>query len=254
MTISLDFLPATAFAFFIIFARIGALTMALPGISATSVPVRVRLIFALALTLVLYPLIQPQLPPSPSTLPELLTTLIQEVILGVAIGLCIRLILSGLELAAAVIAVQTGLATAQTFDPNQAAQTSLFASFFSVLSVTLIFALDIHYMLLAAMHDSYQLFPAGKPLAVADFAKLSVDILREAFRIAIQLTTPFLVFGLIFYLGVGILSRLIPQVQVFFIAMPASIGLGLILLLLLLSSLMAWYMTYLDKAIAPFLK
>lgn len=253
MTISLDFLPAAIFAFFLIFARVGALSMVLPGLSATTVPARIRLVFALAVSLVLYPLVQPALPQPPATVPGILAALIRELILGGAIGLCVRLILSALEMAASVIAIQTGLALAQSFDPNQGAQSSIFASFFSVLSVALIFALDLHHMLFAAMYDSYKLFPPGEAIPVGDFAQLAISSLSGAFRVALQLTTPFLVFGLIFYLGVGILSRLIPQVQIFFISMPANIFLGFILILLLMSTMMKWYLDYFDRAISPFL-
>lgn len=253
MTVTLDFLPQTAFAFFLIFARIGALTMALPGVSATSVPIRIRLVFAVMLTLVMYPLILSEMPPLPNTVPAILAGLIREMILGGAIGLCVRLILAGLEVASSIISVQTGLASAMVFDPNQGSQASLFASFFSVLSVTLIFTLDMHHMLLAAMYDSYKLFPVGNDFPVGDFAQLAIRTLSDAFRIAIQLTAPFLVFGLVFYLGIGILSRLIPQVQIFFVSMPATIFLGFILLLWLLGSIMIAYMKYVEQAITPFL-
>ena len=66
------------------------------------------------------------------------------------------------------------------------------------------------------------------------------------------MSAPFLAFGLIFYLGIGILARLMPQVQIFFVAMPANIAIGLILLALLMSSIMMWYLTYVRDTLSMF--
>lgn len=253
MTISLDFLPATAFTFFLIFARIGALTMGLPGVGDRTVPSRIRLTLALVLTFVLYPAVQQGLPALPQSMPGLITAFVSEMILGAAIGLSVRFIFSGLQVAASIIAVQTGLASAQVFDPTQGVQASLFSSFFAMLALVMIFALDLHHLFLTAMHDSYQLFPAGQVFPAGDFAELVVNMLANGFYVAMQLASPFIVFGLIFYVGIGILSRLIPQVQVFFVAMPANIYMGFILLMLLTSSLMIWYLDYVGTAIQQFL-
>jgi flagellar biosynthetic protein FliR len=90
-------------------------------------------------------------------------------------------------------------------------------------------------------------------MPIGDFAQVAVQTLTSGFRIAMQLAGPFLVFGLIFYLGVGVLSRLIPQVQVFFLAMPLNIMLGLILFMLLLSTMMLWFLEYFGEALRPYL-
>ncbi len=252
MTLTLDFLPQSAFAVLLIFARIGTLAMALPGIGDRTVPSRIRLVFAMATSLVLFPLVRESAPDLPSGLVEMLTALIREVILGGVLGISVRLIISGIQVAGAVIALQTGLGFAQSVDPAQGIQTSLFASFLSVLSVAVIFATDLHHLLLIAMHDSYQLFPLGYVVSLGDFSNLALDTLSAAFRIALQLSAPFLVFGLIFYLGIGILARLIPQVQIFFVAMPANILLGFIILMLLMSTLILWYLDYFATAMQPF--
>ena len=156
-------------------------------------------------------------------------------------------------MAGTAIAFQTGLAFAQNVDPTQGGQSSIFGSFMSVLAVALIFATDLHHLMLVAMHDSYTLFKPGSGLPVGDFASLGIRTLANGFRVALQLAGPFLVFGLIFYLGIGVLARLIPQVQVFFLAMPANIFLGFLLLLLLLSTMMIWFTDYFGQAIRAYL-
>jgi flagellar biosynthesis protein FliR len=111
----------------------------------------------------------------------------------------------------------------------------------------------MHFMLLSAMHDSYLLFKPGNPLPLGDLAQNAIQTLSTGFRIAIQLAGPFLAFGLIFYLGVGVLARLIPQVQVFFLAMPLNILLGIILFMVLLSPILYWFLDYFGEALRPYL-
>ena len=255
MTLTLDFLPQTAFAFLLIFARVGSMSMSLPGFGDRAVPPRIRLVLALALTLILYPGVQQSLPAFPATFAGIITALIGELLIGLGIGLSVRLIVSGILVAGSMISVQTGLAMAQTVDPSQGTMGTLFGTFLSVLSITMIFTMDLHHVLLGAMHDSYGLFPPGEllPSAGADFAKLALAKISNAFRLAVQLAAPFLIFGLIFYLGVGVLSRLIPQVQIFFVVMPANIMLGFALFMLLLSTITLWYMDYFGQAIQSYL-
>lgn len=253
MNLTLDFLPQSAYAFMLIFARTGALVMALPGIGDRTVPPRVRLVLALALTLILFPLVNTVFPVLPKTMNAVIAAMVGEIVVGVAIGFTVRMIISAIQVAGSVIAVQTGLAFAQSVDPTQGIQSTLFSSFLSVLAVTLVFATDMHHLMLAAMHDSYTLFRPGGALPAGDFAQVGLQVLANGFRVALQLSAPFLVFGLIFYLGVGVLTRLIPQVQVFFLAMPASIMLGLVLVMLLLGTMMIWFMDYFGAALRPYL-
>lgn len=253
MSLNLDLLPQTAFIFFLLFARIGTLVMFLPGIGDRTLSPRMRLVFALLLTFVMQPLLQPSLPALPGNLNALMVLFLFEVLLGLAIGFSVRLIMSGLSITGSVIAMQTGLAFAENYDPSQGSQSALFATFLGLLATTLIFALDIHHLMIGAMHDSYQIFPPGKLVAIGDFANSAFNTISAAFKVAIRLSAPFLVFGLVFYLGIGILARLIPQVQVFFLAQPASIFLGLVLFFLLLSTLMLAYLNYFEDAIKPYL-
>src|SRR5690606_3131582 len=167
-------------------------------------------------------------------------------------GMSARLIMSSLHIAGNIIALQTGLAFAQNVDPTQGGQGAMIANFLSLLAVTLIFVTGLHHLLIAAMRDSYDLFRPGEMLPVGDFWQLAVMVVSGAFVLGLQLAAPFLVFGLVFYLGLGILSRLMPQIQIFFIAMPANIGLGLALLLLLLGAMMNWFLQDFERSMTLF--
>ena len=83
-----------------------------------------------------------------------------------------------------------------------------------------------------------------------DAAQMAIEAVAGAFVIGVQMWAPFIVFGLVFYLGLGILGRLMPQLQVFFIAMPATIAVGLVLFALLLAMMMGWYLMHFEDELA----
>jgi flagellar biosynthetic protein FliR len=90
------------------------------------------------------------------------------------------------------------------------------------------------------------LFAPGEIPALGDMAQHFTTVIATAFKIGIQLSAPFLVFGLLFNLGLGVLSRLMPQMQVFFIGMPLTIILGLLLLLVVLGAMMGVFVHYME--------
>lgn len=250
MTIAI--LPDIAFAYMLIFARVGTLVMLMPALGEMTIPARMRLVFALSLSLVLYPLVADAYPPIPPALPGVLALFGGELLVGFVIGLSARMISAALQVAGSTIAFQMGLGFAQGVDPTQGIQGALFASFLSVLGITLIFATDLHHLFIAAIHDSYRLFTPGSLLPFGDAAHLAVTIFAQTFRVGVQVAAPFIAFGLVFYLGLGILSRLMPQIQIFFVALPANIMLGFIMLLVLLGATMAWFLDHVAGSIAPF--
>ncbi|HZQ14603.1 MAG TPA: flagellar biosynthetic protein FliR [Pseudolabrys sp.] len=254
MTIDVSFLPALAAAFLLTFARIGTMVMLVPAIGEQNLPARVRLAIALTLTAILLPAHQKAYTVDLNTLAPVLVMLIEEIIVGAVLGLTARLAISGLQVAGFVVANQLGLGFVTAVDPTQNQQGVLFGNFLTVLGITLIFATDLHHLIIAALNDSYTLFEPGEVPLSGDVAKHVTQVVAAAFRIGIQLSAPFLVFGLLFNLGLGVLSRLMPQMQVFFIGLPLSILLGLLLLVLVIGAMMGTFVGYLEGvlgALAP---
>jgi flagellar biosynthetic protein FliR len=255
MRIDVTFLPALAATFMLVFARIGTMVMLLPGLGEMSVPVRVRLTIALVLAAVLLPLHQAAYQIDLRSFGPLIALLGQELFIGAMLGLTARLTIAGLQIAGNVIAQQLGLGFVTAVDPTQGQQSVIVGNFLTVLGVTLIFATDLHHLVIAALDDSYKLFqPGGIPL-LGDVAALTTRTVAAAFRIGIQLSAPFLVFGLLFNLGLGVLARLMPQMQVFFVGLPLSILLGFLILIVVLSAMMTTFLGSVEdvlRALAPF--
>ncbi len=251
--ISLNWLPATAYFYILIFARVGSIMMLMPALGEMTIPAQMRLGFALIFSLVLYPLVQPELPDMPADILMVLVYLLHELAIGLILGSITRLVTMAAAVAGSVIAFQSGLSGAQGADPiNGGAQGALIGAFLSMLGVTLIFATDLHHVALMAIRDSYMIFSPKEPLMFGDAAQMAVQSAASAFVIGIQMSAPFIVLGLVFYLGMGLLARMMPQLQIFFVAMPATIWVGLILLGLLLTMMMGWYLTHFENELAMF--
>lgn len=246
MRIDLSFLPALAAAFLLMFARIGVMVMLLPGLGELSIPARVRLTIALVLTLILFPLHRAAFDVDLKAFGPILILLGQELLVGAVLGLTARLTISALQTAGSVIAQQLGLGFVTEVDPTQNQQGAILGNFLTVLGLTLIFATDLHHYIIAALHDSYTLFRPGEVPLIGDVAALVVRTSASAFRIGIQLAGPFLVFGLLFNLALGVLSRLMPQMQVFFVGVPLSILVGFLILLLVVGMMMSTFLGYLE--------
>lgn len=255
MTLDISLLPALAAAFMLVFARIGTMIMMLPGLGELSVPMRVRLTVALVLVAVLLPLHRSAYQLDLREFGPVILMLGQEMLIGAVLGLTARLSIAALQVAGSVAAQQLGLGFVTAIDPTQGQQNEIFANFLTVLGITLIFATDLHYLVIAALNDSYRLFAPGALLPVGDIAALVTRVTAAAFRVGVQLAAPFLVFGLLFNLGLGVLSRLMPQMQVFFVGLPLSILIGLLVLLLVIGAMMGAFLDYIEgvlRQLAPY--
>jgi flagellar biosynthetic protein FliR len=244
VTIDISNLPELGATFLLVFARTGTMVMLLPGLGEQNISARLRLTIAVMLAAVLLPLHRHDYHIDAGALAPTIVMLIEEIIIGAVLGLTARLTISALEVAGSVIAQQLGLGFVTSVDPTQGEQGVILGTFLTLLGVTLFFATDMHYLVIAALNDSYSLFAPGEVPATGDVAALMTKTVAGAFSIGIQLSAPFLAFGLLFNLGLGVLSRLMPQMQVFFVALPASILIGFLFLILVLGSMMGLFLDY----------
>lgn len=248
-----QFLVTELFAFLMVFCRLGAAMMLLPGIGESYVTPRARLFLALMVSLVMQPLAQPIMPEIPGSPLGLGVLLIGEITIGVFMGLLSRMLISAMHTAGMIIAFQSGLAAAMMFDINAGAQGSPFGNLLSIAAVMLIFALDLHHVMLMGVADSYTLFAPGTYPPVGDFAQMAARILSSIFAIALAFAAPHIVVGLLVYLGAGILSRLMPAMQVFFVIMPAQILASFFILMITVSAGMMMYMSFFEDMLIGFL-
>jgi flagellar biosynthetic protein FliR len=244
MRIDISLLPVLAATFMLVFARVGAMVMLLPGLGESNIPVRIKLAVAVLLTLVILPLHRQAYQIDMQSAAPLVVMMIHELIVGIVLGATARVTLSALQVGGAVIAQQMGLGFVTSVDPTQGQQGVLIGNFLTMLGVTLLFATDSHYLVIAALNDSYAVFSPGDLMPSGDIAALASRAFTAAFRLGMQLSAPFLVFGLVFNIGLGVLARLMPQMQVYFVGVPLSILAGFLIFSLVLVAMMSTFLNY----------
>src|SRR5580658_4935180 len=198
MRIDISMLPALAAAFMLVFARVAAMVMLLPGLGESNIPVRMKIAIAVILTLIILPLHRAAYHVDTDTLSPMVVLMIHEIIIGVVLGATARVTLSALQVGGSVIAQQMGLGFVTSIDPTQGQQGLLVGNFLTMLGVTMLFATDSHYLVIAALSDSYAIFsPGDEMMSSGDVAALATHAFAAAFKIGMQLSAPFLVFGMV---------------------------------------------------------
>jgi len=235
--------------FMLAFARIGAIVMLLPGLGEVNIPVRIKLATALLLTMIVLPLHRQAYQVDLQALSPLLVMMVHEIVIGIVLGATARVTLSALQVAGSVIAQQMGLGFVTAVDPTQGQQGVLIGNFLTMLGVTLLFSTDSHHLVIAALSDSYKIFAPGEVIPSGDVASLATRAFAAAFKIGLQLSAPFLVFGLVFNIGLGVLARLMPQMQVYFVGAPLSILIGFLIFGLVLAAMMGTFLGYFEGVI-----
>jgi flagellar biosynthetic protein FliR len=229
----------------LVFSRIGAMVMVMPGIGEANVPPQVRLAFALLMAMVLGPIAAPYLPPEPTAVDGTAFSIAREALIGLTIGGILRIFIFALSTAGEFVSLQTTLAFAQTANPTQAEPGTTVSTFLTLLGVTLIFDTNLHRMFIAAMAHSYALFPPTHALPLNDAATLATQAVSRSFALGLQLAAPVIVFALVFNVATGLIGRVMPQFQIFFVATPLSLLLGLSIFALSLGGLgMVWANAY----------
>ena len=252
---NVSILPDIAIVFLLMFGRLGSMMMLMPAIGETNIPARIRLVFAVLVTMLVYPVASGLYPAGLAATPARLGFLLAaEIGVGLFIGMATRLVMAAAQVAGTTIANQLGLGFAMAVDPTQGQQGVIFGNFLALAAVTLVFTLDLHHLAVAGLTGSFGLFRPGDLMPVGDFAEAAVKLTADTFRIGVQISAPFLAFGLVFNLGLGLLSKLMPQLQIFFIATPLNIGAGLALFALVFGPIMLWYMEHVRDGLGRFVE
>lgn len=223
-------LPASSFAFVLVLSRVSAAVMLLPGFGEAEPPAMVRAGLALAIAALLFPAVLPLLPDLPDDPWRMGAMVGAELLCGVLLGWLARLIALALPVAGAIIATLIGLASVLQPDPAQGGQSTALARLFGIAMPVLVLSSGLYALPLQALAGSYATVPPGTLVPVGPATESVVAAVGECFALALRLAAPFVVAGLVFQAAAGMLARLVPQVQVYVLAAPASILGGVALL------------------------
>ena len=248
-------LGGNLFVFLLIFVRIGTMIFLMPGLGDTTVPTRMRLLFGLGMSLVLMPVLAPRLPVEPPPdLGNFFLLIFSEILIGVFFGTLVKMLMSTLEVAGTMISLSMGLSNAFLFNPQLGAQGSLPGAMLTTAGLALIFTTDFHHQILTAMADTYWVFTPGQSIPFGDLSNTIAQQLAQSFRIGVQLSAPFIILSTLFFVALGILGRLMPQLQIFFLAMPIQQYAGILLVMMSLSAILMTWMGYFDTQLHVLLR
>ncbi len=164
-----------------------------------------------------------------------------------------QILFSALSLCGNFIGQAIGFSNAQIFDPAFQTQSIVVETFLSLLALTVIFVTDTHHLMLSAVIDSYTLFPVGAPLPIEDFSDFMSQTLNQSFIMGFKIGSPFIAFSIIF-VGMGLVSRLMPQLNIFFLSLPLQIYLGAGLLLITTPIMILWFIKYYEEGLERFVR
>jgi len=247
-----ELLSLNIFGFLLIFARVGTAFMTLPGFSATYVSTRARLLIGLTVSFVISPLVIPTLPVLPPTPVGLALLVAGEAIVGAFFGAIGRILLGAMHTAGTLIAYLSSMANAFIQDPISNQQGSIIAGFLTSVALIMIFVTDMHHVMLRAVTESYAVFPPGEMPQLGDMAQLLTVHVASAFKLGIQLASPFLLTGMTHYVLLGLLGRLMPALPVFFFGLPIQVATQIWILALTLSGIMLMFMTQFAEVFGAF--
>ena len=221
----------------LVFARVGTMIMLIPALGERIVLRQGRLLLALFLTLLMLPIV-PLADMPRDSISGLLRVFFSEIAIGAIFGMALRIAAAGLELAGHLIVQSLGLSFAETVDPMQGGQSSVLVQGLVIMGIASLMAADVHHLLIAALVQSYSVFP---PLGWAMNDALGVWILMVFARmgaVALGLAAPFVLLSLLVNVALGVVSRAMPQLQIYFVGMPLTLLAGMALLAALSASLM----------------
>ncbi|HSX83449.1 MAG TPA: flagellar biosynthetic protein FliR [Candidatus Saccharimonadia bacterium] len=237
MTLSL-LTPEILIVFLLLTIRIGAIVLSLPLLNSRNIPAQLKVMLILMLSVALYPLVQTQQVVIPQRLGHVGLVVVSEMLIGLTIGFVAQILFAGIQLGGEIIGQQMGLNFATIFDPQNAHQVSLIAHFQDVLAMLLFLSGSAHHWFIIAMAESLQSIPLGALSASGAVLPVILTLLGKACVIAIQLAAPVSIALLLATLVLGVIARLVPQLNVFALSFPATLGLGMVMLALALPALM----------------
>jgi flagellar biosynthetic protein FliR len=234
-------LSAHAFAFMLILCRSAACVMLLPGLGEEEPPVMLRAGLSLGIAALLLPGLEATLPAPPEDFLRLAGMVAAELAVGGLLGWLARLLALALAAAGQVISLFTGLSSVLLPDATFGAQSAAIGKLFNLAAAVLILSTGLYALPLGALANSYTVFPAGGALPASDTLEVAVRAVSGSFALALRLASPFILVSMVWQMSLGLLARLVPQIQVYFASLPGQLLGGFLLLALLAAPILrAW--------------
>lgn len=248
ITLSHDVLQSWVMGLILPFIRVLSFMTIAPLFSHNSIPQPIKIATGFCLTLAVMPMII-NIPDTDPLSMQGLLIICQQIIIGVAIGMVMRVIFSGIEMAGQVSGMTMGLGFASFFDPESQGNTVAISQLYGILAMLVFLSIDGHLLLITALTESFYTIPIAVDTLGLDGMKVAM-MGREIFIIGLQLSLPVVAALLITNIALGILTRSAPQLNIFGIGFPITIGVGLLTIVLILPDMAQPYRHFIEEGIS----
>ncbi len=215
-----------------IFSRVAAILMFAPILGSPQIPAKLKIGLALVFSIMIFPVVPMETLPEPRGLFDLAIHISTDAIIGLAIAFAVRLIFTAVQLAGTMVDFQMGFGVVNVIDPQTQAQVSITAQFHNILAILIFLASDAHHLIIGAIVQSFDLIN----LAQIDFSNVTPEIILRYFSsmfvIAIKIAAPIMAILFFLSVGLGLVARTVPQMNVFIVGFPLQIGVGLLMVAL----------------------
>lgn len=222
--------PREVIFFMLVLSRVAGIFAALPVFGGRRLPLRIKVVTVLMITLVCFPTLSVALPRIPTDVFSLALLVFSEVMIGLTLALITQIIFAAVEFSGQIIGMQMGLTISSILDPSQGTQTQIMSVIQTLFATLLFLSLNVHHLFIRAIMDSFRVIPLGGWHLSGELVNFLVMRTADIFIIGIRLAAPVMVALLLTTIALGIMARAFPQMNVFMISLPLNVGLGLVIL------------------------
>ncbi len=233
--------------YFFVLCRVAAVVSFMPGLGANYIPTYIKIGISMVLSVIISPIVSHNFTGAIThSLNDILIITINETLFGLAIGLICNILMNALQIAGNIISTQSGLNSSEVLDPVTGTQNFMIGNLLSITFSVMFLASDLQYLIINGIIHSYDVIHISY---ISDITFSIVKIFAHSFETACKVSAPMLVIGIVFYFCAGVLNRLMPNMQIFFVMTPMQIWVSFYILMITLSGLLLWYIDHYARTI-----
>jgi flagellar biosynthetic protein FliR len=222
--------PREVIFFALVLSRVAGIFSAIPVFGGRTIPLRIKVIIILMITLVCFPVLSINAPVIPTDVFTLAMLVLREVMVGITLGFITRIIFSAVEFSGQIIGMQMGFTISSIIDPSQGTQTQIMSVMQTLLATLMFLSMNIHHLFIRTIVDSFRIVPLGGWHINAEIISFLIKATSDIFILGVRLAAPVMIALLLTSVTLGIMARAFPQMNIFMISMPLNIGIGFLVL------------------------
>lgn len=220
----------------LVFARISMVIAVVPIFGSTNVPVPIKIGLSLFISLITYTIIDQSVVPQNLPLLGLLILILKEGIVGLVFGFVTGIMFFAIQFAGHFISFQMGFAMVQLIDPQSQERVPIIGQFYFIMTILIFLLINGHHLVLSALGESFNLVPIGSGMISKELTDSLILLGGKVFTLAMKISSPILATLYLTDVMMGIIARTVPQMNIFFVSLPLKISIGMILIIVTLSS------------------